>query len=141
GKLVRAASAECAALLGVESGFVRALAKDKRGTRHAAKRAKVVGAFGKAWNKGARNCPTTATLTTAEAAARAVADDLVKNTVVSPNVDDTQFTTITPTGPIQYQGKALNPVCMNGTPYAYFVKRGTVNNLLIYYQGGGACWE
>ena len=30
---------------------------------------------------------------------------------------------------------------MNGSPYQFFVKRGTVNKLLMYYQGGGACWE
>jgi hypothetical protein len=26
-------------------------------------------------------------------------------------------------------------------PYSYFVKRGTVNKLLMYYEGGGACWD
>src|SRR5688572_4599555 len=30
---------------------------------------------------------------------------------------------------------------MDGSPYAYFAKRGSVNKLLVYYQGGGACWE
>jgi hypothetical protein len=60
---------------------------------------------------------------------------------VSPNVDATQFTTIVPNGSTTYLGQTLTPVCMNGSPYAYFVKRGTVNRLLVYYQGGGACWE
>ena len=63
------------------------------------------------------------------------------NTTVSPNVDDTQYTAIAPVGPIDYQGRAFSPVCMNGSPYQFFVKRGTVNKLLMYYQGGGACWE
>jgi hypothetical protein len=54
---------------------------------------------------------------------------------------DTAFRTISPTGPIEYEGKDLFPTCMNGTPYHFFVKRGSVNKLLMYYQGGGACWD
>jgi hypothetical protein len=30
---------------------------------------------------------------------------------------------------------------MNGSPYKFFARRGTVNKLVMYYQGGGACWE
>src|SRR5207302_783388 len=67
--------------------------------------------------------------------------DLVRDTTVSPNVADTQFTEYSPTGTIDYLGKALTPICMNGTPYHYFAKRGSENKLLVYYQGGGACWE
>jgi hypothetical protein len=68
-------------------------------------------------------------------------DSLITKTTVSPNVADTGFTTISPTGTTQYLGKAITPVCMNGTPYNFFVKRGSVNKLLMYYQGGGACWD
>ena len=39
------------------------------------------------------------------------------------------------------QGPTLHPVCSHGDPYHYFVKRGTVNKLVMYYQGGGACWD
>ena len=31
--------------------------------------------------------------------------------------------------------------CANGSPYEYFVNKGTVNKLVIDFQGGGACWE
>jgi hypothetical protein len=31
--------------------------------------------------------------------------------------------------------------CALDTPYAFWVHRGTVNNLLVYFQGGGACWD
>jgi len=54
---------------------------------------------------------------------------------------DTAFQTISPTGPIEYEGKQLFPKCMDGSPYHFFAKRGSVNKLLMYYQGGGACWE
>jgi hypothetical protein len=32
-------------------------------------------------------------------------------------------------------------ICSRGTPFAYFVHRGTVNRLVVYFQGGGACWN
>jgi hypothetical protein len=66
---------------------------------------------------------------------------VVRDTTVSPNVDDAMFTMLSPTGPITYQGRDFTPTCMNGTPYHYFVKRGSVNKLVYYYQGGGACWD
>ena len=31
-------------------------------------------------------------------------------------------------------------ICSNGTPYAFFAKPGNPDKLLIYFQGGGACW-
>ena len=54
---------------------------------------------------------------------------------------DDEFRTISPVGPVEYDGRELNPVCMDGSPYHFFAKRGSVNKLLMYYQGGGACWE
>jgi hypothetical protein len=54
---------------------------------------------------------------------------------------DTEFKTISPTGVTEYEGEQLSPVCMDGSPYHFFAKRGSVNKLLMYYQGGGACWE
>jgi hypothetical protein len=54
---------------------------------------------------------------------------------------DPEFVTISPTGTTEYEGKQLTPMCMDGSPYHFFAKRGSVNKLLMYYQGGGACWE
>jgi hypothetical protein len=31
-------------------------------------------------------------------------------------------------------------ICSNGTDYAFFVHPGDTERLLIYFQGGGACW-
>lgn len=32
-------------------------------------------------------------------------------------------------------------VCANGEPYAFFVRPADPGKLLIYFQGGGACWD
>jgi hypothetical protein len=31
--------------------------------------------------------------------------------------------------------------CLHGTPYAFYVHPGTVNRLVVYFQGGGACFD
>jgi hypothetical protein len=31
--------------------------------------------------------------------------------------------------------------CSQGTPYYYWVHPGTVNRLVVYFSGGGACWN
>ena len=33
------------------------------------------------------------------------------------------------------------PLCIAGTPYSVFTKAGNPKNLLIFMQGGGACWQ
>lgn len=74
------------------------------------------------------------------AAVKALTDEAVLAHVVSPNVPET-FVMIDPPDQVDYKGKVLEPICSRGTPWVHFVKRGTVNRLLVYYQGGGACWD
>jgi len=31
-------------------------------------------------------------------------------------------------------------VCSDGTPYKFFVRPGAADKLMVYFQGGGACW-
>jgi hypothetical protein len=31
--------------------------------------------------------------------------------------------------------------CIYGAPYSFYVREGTVNRLLLFLQGGGACWD
>ncbi len=40
-------------------------------------------------------------------------------------------------GPFGPQG----PVCIAGTPYSVFTREGNPSRLLIFEQGGGACWQ
>jgi hypothetical protein len=32
-------------------------------------------------------------------------------------------------------------ICARGTPYSFWVRPGRVNKLLIFFQGGGGCWD
>jgi len=54
------------------------------------------------------------------------------NQVCTTNTDCTTHT---------YNKKEIQPQCIDGDPYMYFAKKGTTNNVLMYYQGGGACWN
>ena len=47
------------------------------------------------------------------------------------HVFDPQFTQAGPQG----------PVCIAGTGYSVFTRKGKKNRLLIFEQGGGACWQ
>jgi hypothetical protein len=38
-------------------------------------------------------------------------------------------------------GSPQGPVCISGTPYSVFTKAGDPEKLLIFLQGGGACWQ
>jgi len=140
--LLQAAARKCARLLGAESEFVRDLARDAHGTRRDAARRRISENFIEAFNHQRRiGCPTATTGSGLESLVDDLVAAVVINTTVSPNVSSDTFTAISATGTTQYLGKSLTPICMNGTPYEFFVKRGSVNKLLVYYQGGGACWD
>ncbi|MDJ0785363.1 MAG: pectin acetylesterase-family hydrolase [Myxococcota bacterium] len=51
------------------------------------------------------------------------------------------FVKISPGDSVDYMGQTYEPRCSAGGPYSFWVRRGTENKLLMYYQGGGACWE
>ncbi len=140
--LLQAAARKCARLLGAESDFVRNLARDPHATRRDAAKARVSETFTQAYNRQRRlGCPTAATGSGLETLIDGAVARVVTDTTVSPNVSSTDFTTIPASGTTTYLGKSLTPICMNGSPYEFFVKRGSVNKLLVYYQGGGACWD
>ena len=136
GSLIKLAAKKCQALLLAEGKFVAGLAKDPTGEKRAEKLSKATTKFSEGWAKVlSKGCTPTATEGDTESSVDALRDDVVTNTTVSPNVDDTQYTAIAPVGPIDYQGRAFSPVCMNGSPYQFFVKRGTVNKLLDVLPG------
>ncbi len=142
--ILKAASGQCAALLKNEAGFVAKLSAGK-GKRDAANTKADTKFTSKVDGAIADGCTTAATSASLGVTIDGFTASVITNTIISPNVDDTQFTTIsppeTPNPPVQYAGEELHPVCSHGTPYHYFVKRGTVNKLVMYYQGGGACWD
>lgn len=32
-------------------------------------------------------------------------------------------------------------ICARGTPYSFWVRPGTINKLVLYFEGGGGCWD
>jgi hypothetical protein len=138
-KILAAAATSCQKLLQADGSFVKKLAgAAARDQKQASARGTFLANFEKA---RAKSCPTTATGAELQTRLDGVDAAIVAQTIVSPNVDDTQFTTISPTGTTKYQKKLLTPQCIHGDPYAFFVKRGSVNKLVMYYEGGGACWD
>jgi len=140
-KLLGAAANACAAYLKAESAYITNLAAGKTDRDAARTKAngKLLAAVTKATTAGP--CPTAATATTLQSAVADLVTVAVTDTIVSPNVDNTQFVTISPTGSVAYQGRQFVPLCSKNTPYVFFARRGSVNKLLMYYQGGGACWD
>jgi len=60
------------------------------------------------------------------------------------------YLNITPSGPATHKGDwdeyAYDPakqdaICLRGTQYLVEVHHGTANKVLLYLEGGGACWE
>jgi hypothetical protein len=140
--ILKGAGAACGQLLQIESKFLKKPAKkDPIGRRESAQADVLAKLATKVDKVLAKGCPSAATGAGVSGAVGAVADRVAQDTLNSPRVSGTQFDTITPSGPVEYQGRTFTAQCMDGSPYAYFAKRGSVNKLLVYYQGGGACWE
>jgi hypothetical protein len=95
----------------------------------------------KQWETGAaKSCEGGPTGAEAVEAVGDAVQNALYTALVSPRVS-TEWTMVTPAAEVPYQGKTLEPICSKGTPWVFFVKRGTVNKTLMYYQGGGACWD
>lgn len=133
-RVVHAANA-CRALLDAEARHLIERDADRDRRRLESRRAKALTRFEKTWSKGCRDrapAPTEALADLAEQAFLA--------SVVSPAVS-TEWTMIEPPAQVPYGDRVLEPICSRGTPWVYFAKRGTVNKLIVYFQGGGACWD
>ena len=46
-----------------------------------------------------------------------------------------------PDGEWQRYDGAEDTICANGTDYSYYAYKGSTNNVVIDFQGGGACWD
>jgi hypothetical protein len=55
-------------------------------------------------------------------------------------LSDAEYSPVTP-GQTEYLGRTYDPQCMQGDDYRFFGRRGSVNKLVMYYVGGGACWD
>ena len=140
-KLLNAAATKCLKMLLAESKYIKKLEKDPAGLQRDESQTKASTKFSGDWTKFGAGCPTAATEGDIEADVDAIMDEVISQTTVSPNVPDDSFITVSPTGTTNYEGRPLTPTCIYNTDYHFFAKRGSVNKLLMYYQGGGACWE
>jgi len=139
--LLKAAALKIHSFLNAEAKHTRevpagglAYERDREQTRAGEK-------FGAAWARA--ECPTAADASDIGERIDALSVDVVFHTVVSPQLDATEFQPVSPTGPVEYEGRIMEARCgFDDDPdYHFFVKRGSVNKLVMYYQGGGACWE
>jgi hypothetical protein len=144
GEILGAAATKCAALLHAEGGNLRTLENDPGAARLAEARTAAHAAFAEARERALAeaggSCPGDDAIDLIESQVGALVTDAVGGAIVSPNVAG-EWTKITPPAKVRYQGEKLRPTCAYGTPYAFFVKRGTVNKLMYYFQGGGACFN
>jgi hypothetical protein len=139
--LLAAASDACADVLTAESVHISDLYADSDSSTLDAATSAAWAAFASAWTDAtAGNCPTDATVEETEMSLQTLTGELVGNTIVTPLLPDAQYSALT-SGSTDYLGRTYTPQCMQGDPYRYFAKRGSVNKLVMYYMGGGACWD
>lgn len=150
--ILKAAAKLCSGYLKAESKFIKGPDKDLDRSRKAAAAAKVSGKFVGSYDKTVPDCiagqPDSGTVD-AEVAAISAAARLA--TIISPDAPTT-FTRVVEGTPdpgqeswgevtVDYEKRTLSPRCVKDTPYSFLYKKGTENKLLMYYQGGGACWS
>jgi hypothetical protein len=144
GAVLKAASSKCNSLLKAQSTHMKKLVQDASGAGLTAALTKATSKFSA--KVGALACAANAANT--EGLVDSLSDSVVSDTTTAPTLAST-WETVVPPSLVDYsnytgQFPQLRPLCSRGTPYMYFVKRGSgadANKLLMYYQGGGACWD
>jgi hypothetical protein len=144
-KLLKAVGKHCSGLFKVESKHTKSAPKGGSGAKRGEGKAKSATKFSAGWTK-AGTCPTAAVEVDVAADVEAINDAAYYDTVVSPLVDDTEFQPVSFDGltdTVDYEGRTHTPRCAfdGDEDYHFFVKRGSENKVVMYYQGGGACWE
>ena len=135
------AAQACQQLLLADASHLRHRDTDRDREKLESRRSTVNADLAKQWTTGeAKSCKGGPTSAEAVAAVGAAVQNGLESALVSPRVS-TDWTMVTPNAEVPYEGKTLAPTCSAGTPWVFFVKRGTVNKTLMYYQGGGACWD
>ncbi len=141
GEILDALGSACDALLGAEGTHVADLVADADGETLAQATDDAESTFSTAWAEATSGtCPTTATEESVMDELQGIVTLAVTNTIVAPELGSDAFTAIEP-GQTEYLGRTYDPQCMQGDQYRFFGKRGTVNKLVMYYMGGGACWN
>jgi hypothetical protein len=148
GGLLRSAGVYCSQLLREEGRFIQRLERDPDGSRRDMAQDRARAQLTSRWSRFARgDCPTSATEPSVAGQLDALNDQIATDSTISPNVPSDVFMAVThpttgqPGHQIRYDNKTLTPQCQDSSAYSFFAKRGTENKLLVYYVGGGACWD
>lgn len=150
--ILKAASKLCGSYLKADSKHIKAPEKDTDRAKHDASDDKADTKYSSSYQKAAATC---------------IAGQADEATVLEDTeelVDDYRLASVQPSAPtagfihlvegaagageeswgttsVEYQGRTLTPRCSKDTPYSFHYRAGTENKLLMYYQGGGACWD
>jgi len=135
-----AASQLCDGLVGAESTHLATRFSDRLREGLATDRDAALSSFDADWDALAADCDPPLARLKVEAMVDRTTSDAVEVATVSPSVTQ-DWEMIEPPANVDYEGKTLDPSCWDGAPWVFFVHRGTVNKLVMYYQGGGACWS
>jgi hypothetical protein len=138
--LLRAAQDACEDLLRAESVHLRQRPADRRRLRLQADQATALADFQESAGAARNGCPTNATTLVLQQQLEQLVHQAILAATLSPAVAD-DWEPIVPDAEVPYLGRRLQPICAFGTPYTFYARRGTVNKLVMYYQGGGACWN
>jgi len=142
GKLLSSAAVTCSQIVKAQAKQTKQVSKKNARDQRDKKRDKAIQKAAKAYdNATKKGCASTIESGDYVDASVAIADAAILGASVSSDVPSDTFLTVAPEGPVAYEGKSYTAQCIDGGPYAYFVKRGTENKVLYYFQGGGACWE
>jgi hypothetical protein len=141
--LLGAGARACKGMLRAWGQHVRMKADDRLRLRLGADEARVQADLAEEAAAARASCSSQATPQSLADALDALAGDVVEATTVSPAVagPGLGWIQVIPEEEVEYLGRKLRPICLYGTPYQFFARRGTVNKLVIYFQGGGGCWN
>ena len=126
------AAQACQQLLAADSRHLRHRDTDRDREKLESRRSTANAHLAKQWTTGeAKSCKGGPTSAEAVVAVGDAVQNGLESALVSPRVS-TDWTMVTPDAEVPYEGKSLAPTCSAGTPWVFFVKRGTVNKTLMY---------
>jgi len=139
-ELLRSAEDACEGLLRAESLHLRQRTADRRRLRLQADQATVLADFQESAGAARNGCPTNASTLDLQAGLEQLVDEAVLASTLAPGGAG-DWEPIVPETEVSYLGRKLQPICSFDTPFTFYVRRGTENKVVMYYQGGGACWN
>lgn len=138
--LSRSAGAACEHMLAAYGAHIGSRSDDRDQARLTSQLESAAASLERHLRGVSRHCGGDDTASALAAEIHGLVDEALVATTVAPGVSS-GFSEVVPATQVEYAGRVLEPICSGGTPWSFWVHRGTVNKLLVYYQGGGACWS